>query len=749
MQTPLQLWGGFEQTVNRVGEHFFDQLEWSGHAGRISDLNRVAELGIKTVRYPVLWERTAPDAPDKLNWDWSGERLNRLRKLRIRPIVGLVHHGSGPRYTNLLDPAFAMGLASYARAVAERYPWLDAFTPVNEPLTTARFSGLYGHWYPHERDEQSFVKMLLNECRATVLAMKAIREVNPGASLVQTEDLGKVFSTPLLSYQAEWENHRRWLSFDLLEGRVDRQHPLWKYLIKQAKTDPADLEWFQENHCPPDIFGVNYYLSSERFLDERLHLYPSHYHGGNGRHNYADVEAVRVLANGVAGYSTLLKEVWERYQRPIVVTEAHNGCTREEQLRWLVEGWENCRQLRHVGVDVQALTVWSLMGVYDWDKLVTQANGHYEPGVYDLRSPQPRPTALAKVVRDLATGREPSHPTLHAPGWWQRPERFVYGYGHKVTYEGKTPLPTPLPLNQKLVKDQERSLPPLLITGQAGALGQAFARLCELRGLPYCLLDRRELDITDAGAVERMLAYWQPWGVVNTAGYERVDDAEMEPVACLKVNTIGSIILAEACAQQGISLLTFSSDMVFDGKSCTPYLEDSPTAPLNAYGRSKSEAEQQVLQLLPHALVVRTGTCFGPWDKANFVTIALQMLLSGEAFIMREDNLVSPTYLPDLVHACLDLLVDGESGLWHLANQGAVSWYELVRRAAKLADVPTTRLRGSVGLELGERAKQPKYRVLDSRRGRLLPALDDALARYALECELLNRENWQEQVRSA
>jgi hypothetical protein len=105
------------------------------------------------------------------------------------PIAGLVHHGSGPRHTSLVDPAFATGLAVYALAVAARYPWLTHYTPLNEPLTTARFSGLYCLWYPHGRNDRTFVQALLVQCRAAVLAMRAVRDVNPAANLVQTDDL--------------------------------------------------------------------------------------------------------------------------------------------------------------------------------------------------------------------------------------------------------------------------------------------------------------------------------------------------------------------------------------------------------------------------------------------------------------------------------------------------------------------------------------------------------------------------------
>ena len=117
-------------------------------------------------------------------------------RAHVKPIVGLVHHGSGPRYTHLLDPSFPQRLAEYARAVAERYPHIDAYTPVNEPVTTARFSALYGFWYPHCRDDRSFVRALMHQMLGIVLAMRAIRKVNSSAQLIQTDDLGLHHHSP-------------------------------------------------------------------------------------------------------------------------------------------------------------------------------------------------------------------------------------------------------------------------------------------------------------------------------------------------------------------------------------------------------------------------------------------------------------------------------------------------------------------------------------------------------------------------
>ncbi|HEX8329239.1 MAG TPA: family 1 glycosylhydrolase [Hymenobacter sp.] len=423
--TTLELWGGIECSHCRVGDNYSDQITRSGHRHRVSDLDALAELGLKTLRYPVLWEHTCPDNSDTCDWTWADERLPRLRELGINPIIGLVHHGSGPRYTALHEDNFAAGLARHAGNVARRYPWLTHFTPVNEPLTTARFSALYGHWYPHTADDRTFVRALLNQLDATRQSMKAIREIIPHAQLVQTEDLAQIHSTPALRYQADFENHRRWLSLDILCGRVSPTHFFWDYLCQHGATEEELQNWV-DDPCPPDVLGLNHYLTSERFLDEAADNYwPSHA-AENGQQRYADVEAVRVGRVQMAGVTSLLLQAWQRYKIPVSITEAHLNCTREEQVRWLQYVWESAQAAREQGADVRAVTVWSVFGAYDWVSLLTRDIGHYETGVFDVRSGQLRPTLLAKQVRSLAHGQPFQHPVLQSLGWWQRPGRVVF-----------------------------------------------------------------------------------------------------------------------------------------------------------------------------------------------------------------------------------------------------------------------------------------------------------------------------------
>jgi dTDP-4-dehydrorhamnose reductase len=420
----MELWGGIECTLNRVGDQRFDQLARSGHYARRDDLEQIADLGIRTLRYPLLWERAATTSGD-YDWSFAHQRLAQLLALRVTPIAGLVHHGCGPDSTHLLADDFASGLAAYAGQLAERFPWLELYTPVNEPLTTARFSGLYGIWHPHARDDRSFARMLLNECRATVLAMRAIRRVNPAAKLVQTDDLGTIYSSPALAYQAEFENHRRWLAWDLLCGRVGPQHALYKYL-RSVGISANELAWLVHDPCPPDIIGIDHYVTSDRFLDEDLHSYPRCHRGGNGRTVYADVEAVRVLQRPGTSLREIVVEAADRYRLPVALTEVHIGCTVDEQMRWLADAWRTCSELEASGVDVRAVTAWALLGSFDWDSLLTAGGDTYEPGVFDVGGGVLQRTPLALLVEALAK-RGDTRLRSSGPGWWQRDERLVHG----------------------------------------------------------------------------------------------------------------------------------------------------------------------------------------------------------------------------------------------------------------------------------------------------------------------------------
>lgn len=715
----LPLWAGLECTVNRIGSQYFNQCEKNGHDKRLEDLELFAKLGIERIRYPFLWELASPERPDEIDWTWADQRMEELRRLNLKPIVGFCHHGSGPKYTSLLDPEFPEKLAYYALRFAQRYPDVTDYTPINEPLTTARFSGLYGVWFPHHKRDQSFLFALYTEIKATILAMRAIREVNPNARLIQTEDMGRAQSTAPIKYQMEFENNRRWLSFDLLCGKVNYKHPLYKYLTENGLSK-EELKWIRDHKTPPDVIGLNHYLLSNRFLDHRLEFYPEVFHGGNEKDKYADVGVVDTTAAEIPSPESIFQEAWDRYQIPLAVTEAHLYGPRESQMRWLDQIYKAAHNVQQKGVEFKAVTAWSLLGSYDWNTLCTQCNDFYESGVFDLRAPKPRPTVLATMIKTWSENKPFVHPVLEIPGWWKDSTRGPFG--------------------PPVVKPQRSfstlGVQPLLIIGANGTLGRAFARICERRGIPYRTLTRQQLDICREQDVRQIVREIRPWAIINSAGYVRVDDAERESDLCFQYNVQGPKNLAVVAAELNIPLMHFSSDLVFDGSQQVPYVESHTVSPLNVYGQSKAESEKFLTEIHDRSLILRTSSFFGPWDQHNFVYLLLKAIHEGRPFAAASDVTISPTYVPDLVDTSLDLLLDGETGILHLTNRGHVTWAGLAKLATEMYGKKQAEIIAMPSTEMGYSAKRPLFSALDSERARIMPHHENALERYFKELEL-------------
>jgi dTDP-4-dehydrorhamnose reductase len=699
----IELWAGAECTVNRVADRFFDQLVRTGHDVRLDDMDRIAALGVSACRFPVLWERVSDAAVTRLDFDWCDVRLDRLRILQVRPVFGLVHHGSGPYGTDLRAQSFVEGLARYAEQVARRYPWVTDFTPVNEPVTTARFSALYGHWYPHARDTAAFFRALVTEVLATRAAMAAIRRITPHARLVQTEDAGHTFSTPPLAYQASYENQRRRLGLDLLTGKVDQSHPLRRHLVAGG-IDPSTLDELVAHPCPPDIIGLNYYVTSDRFLDHRIQRYPEHCRGGNERQRYADVEAVRVAGVEILGHRRVLLDWFRRYRIPVALTEVHLACTREQQLRWFLEAWHGAKEARLAGADVRAVTAWAIFGAFDWDSLVTHSRGSYESGVFDIRARAPRETAMTEMMRCLSKMDKYHHAATCAVGWWRSDSRVLY---RKESSGTRTRGPC--------------AGPPLVIVGTS-LLAEGLRSACDHRGLPRAtesLLERNH----DSGAA--------PWAVILAP--DLVTYGRRAITRALRTELERAARLAAYCSRRGIPMAVFSTEAVFDGRKECPYSEGDETRPVSVLGLALRTLERATLQSGKRAVVFRSGPLFDWPGDSDPVTQLMRRLYRGQPVWLPDDELVSPTFAPDCIDAALDLLIDGENGVLHLANPGATTLFELVRTLARRAGVSTERLARCARLRRGS-AAEPRIRALLSARISMLRPLVIRLESYFEAC---------------
>ena len=257
-----------------------------------------------------------------------------------------------------------------------------------------------------------------------------------------------------------------------------------------------------------------------------------------------------------------------------------------------------------------------------------------------------------------------------------------------------------------------------LVTGSGGQLGICLVRKIGASAghVLAAAPGHAQLDVADRAAVRAALDAARPDAVVNAAAFTWVDRCETERELAWRINAEAPGLLAQECAARGIRLVHVSTDYVFDGDARRPYTEEDPVSPRTEYGRGKLEGERRVGDAMPGALVVRTSWVFGP--GRNFIATMLgaadrRRAEGGEAPLrVVDDQFGSPTYAGDLASWIL-LLVEGEArGLYHLANRGVATWWEVAREALDLAgfrEVPIERV--GTG-EFPRPAPRPAYSAL-------------------------------------
>ena len=272
----------------------------------------------------------------------------------------------------------------------------------------------------------------------------------------------------------------------------------------------------------------------------------------------------------------------------------------------------------------------------------------------------------------------------------------------------------------------------ILLAGAGGQLGRDLQPA--LAGTDLHPFDHRQLDITDAGAVEAAVERVRPDWVINAAAFNDVDGAEQAEDQAFAVNAAGAGNLAEAAARVGAAILHISTDYVFDGTKGSPYTEDDEPNPLSVYARSKYEGEQRVRASGASACVVRTAWLYG-WQGKNFVKAILAAAERGGPLRVVADQVGSPTATRDLAEAIAGLIQRPSArGLFHVVNAGACSRLEFARAivGGRVAVEPITTEQS------GRPARRPAYSALSSSRWPAtgLPALagwEAALERFLSE----------------
>lgn len=338
------------------------------------DLALCCELGLHGLRWGVPWYKVEPE-PNRFEWEWIDEVLCHLvGELKITPIIDLMHYGCpdwlSRGFGNKDYPHF---VARYAAAFTERYKHLVRwYTPLNEPIITALMCGMRGLWPPYLRGEKGYVRIMLQVARGIIETVKAIKAIDETSVMFHVEATGLTRTIREdLSSLAREETHRGYMCFDLLTGRLSHDHLLFSWLLRTgAALD--DLLHLQENKIELDILGMNFYpqwSTKQIYLDKR------------GRIAFRETEPEG------GGFSELIRDYYQRYNVPIMITETSAVGSDETRLSWLKSSVSMIKGLRSEGIPVVGYTWFPLFTMIDWRYRFGKdpvENYYLELGLYTL-----------------------------------------------------------------------------------------------------------------------------------------------------------------------------------------------------------------------------------------------------------------------------------------------------------------------------------------------------------------------------
>lgn len=356
-----------------------DSMEKSGHYQRWKeDFNLVKDMGLEFLRYGPPYYKVHL-GPNRYDWAFTDETFNYLKEVNITPIVDLCHFGVPDWIGDFQNPDWPAHFAEYARAFAKRFPYLQFYTPVNEIFIAATFSAQYGWWNERLASDKAFVTALKNLCKANVLAMQAILEVQPQASFIQSESSEYFHAChPVCIPQAEFLNEKRFLSLDLTYG-----YPvsviMYKYLLENGMTE-EEYNWFRDNNIKAKcIMGNDYYWTNEHLVHK---------------------DGTTSASGEVFGYYVITHQYFSRYRLPIMHTETN--MKEPDAVKWLQKQWANVYRLRQDGVPIMGFTWYSLTDQVDWDSALREDAGRVNQlGLYDLdRKIRPVGIAYSEIVEE-------------------------------------------------------------------------------------------------------------------------------------------------------------------------------------------------------------------------------------------------------------------------------------------------------------------------------------------------------------
>lgn len=387
------LWAaGIEDTFvpqTRPGHRALDEYELMGHYEHWrEDIALARDLGLQALRWGVPWYRVEPES-NKFDWSWTDEVIpHMVEELKILPIVDLMHYGCPfwlkREFANKDYPKY---VARYAAAFTERYKHLTKwYTPLNEPIINALMCGMRGLWPPYLKGEKGYIRIMLQLAKGITRTVREMKKIQPDSVMVHVEATGltRTVRDDLAALALE-EKHRGYLCYDLVSGRIDHNHLLFPWLVRNGAS-PDELDEIEENAIDLDVIGMNFYpqwSTRMMYIDKRGKL------------------AFREIEPEGSGFIELICHYYERYNRPIMITETSAVGGDDIRESWLDSSVGMVKTLREQGVPVIGYTWFPMTTMIDWRyRFSTEPleNFYLELGLYHLNRHAEKPRWIASQL---------------------------------------------------------------------------------------------------------------------------------------------------------------------------------------------------------------------------------------------------------------------------------------------------------------------------------------------------------------
>ncbi|MBW3556560.1 MAG: family 1 glycosylhydrolase, partial [Actinobacteria bacterium] len=379
---PIEILGAFESTY--MPRHDLDVAETTGHTRRWrQDLNLLADMGVRRLRYPIRWHRVE-EIRDDYDWSDTDEVLGHLHDNGFRPVIDLVHHTSYPGWLDgFADPRFGPAYLRFAEAAARRYPWIEEYTLFNEPFSTLFLCGHEAIWPPYHRGLPSLVAILDNVLPWIGQASRMYKELLPAARHFYIDSCESHTSAgPAGDEITALANDRRFFVADALLGRhLDEDRPFVAEVIRAGGESLLSME---PAHI--DVLGLDYYAHCQWHFEAP--------------------DAGVVPSPVPRPFHDLIVEYWQRYGLPCMASETNIRGFSSDRASWFKHTLEQAEQAQAAGVPMEGFCWFPSIDSADWDSLLFHCDGNIDPvGVFWLDDRlERRPSSMSRSFALAASG---------------------------------------------------------------------------------------------------------------------------------------------------------------------------------------------------------------------------------------------------------------------------------------------------------------------------------------------------------